>query len=380
MEEKMRFVLEAKAGLESMTELCRRFGISRHTGYKWLWRYEKEGPSGLEDRSSRPRTSPSATPLWKEELILAVRHSYPNWGPKKIRAHLLTLNPEESIPTSSTIGRILKHHGLVRGRRRRRKMPRYSEPFAGCQSPNDVWAADFKGHFKTGRVTCYPLTISDGYSRFLLRCEGLRQTSFAHVQRTFVSAFREYGLPKSIRTDNGPPFATTGPGGLSDLSVWWVKLGIRPERIAPGRPDQNGRHERMHRTLKEDTAEPPADSFAEQQRAFNRFRQIYNETRPHEALGQRAPVLFYHHSEHRFPNPLPELEYADAYERYRADNDGTISLRGWTLRLAPCLRREVIGVLDEGSHFSIHFGPVLLGYAEKPARKTENMRLLSKRR
>jgi transposase InsO family protein len=375
MEERMRFVLDVRTGRESVACLCRRFGISRQTGYKWLARYEAQGPVGLVDRSSRPHRSPLAIPPWVAELVVAVRKSYSNWGPRKIRAHLQSLHPSEHVPSAGTIGRVLRDGGLTRPRRRHRKMPRYTEPFAGCQGPNDVWAADFKGHFKTGRHTCYPLTITDGYSRYLLHCEALRVTRFEQVQRSFESVFRAYGLPTAVRTDNGPPFASVGPGGLSKLSVWWIKLGIRPERIAPGHPEQNGRHERMHRTLKQETATPPRDSLGEQQQAFDRFRQQFNETRPHEALGQRPPSLFYQPSRRTFPTDAADPHYSDSYETYRVDKNGRIQLRGWPLRLGECLEEELVGVLDREDRFSVHFGPVLLGYVQKPSRRSDTLTL-----
>lgn len=375
VEERMRFVLEAREGRESTASLSRRFGISRQTGYKWLARFEEGGPAALEDRTSRPHHSPLEAPHWVQELVISVRKTYPNWGPRKIRAHLQSLHPTERIPAASTIGRILKREGLTRPRRRRRKMPRFSEPFAGCRGPNDVWCADFKGHFKTGRLTCFPLTVSDGYSRYLLRCDALRRPRFDHVQRSFESLFAQYGLPMAMRTDNGPPFAANGPGGLSRLAVWWVKLGIRPERIKPGHPEQNGRHERMHRTLKQETASPPQRSLAAQQRAFDRFRATFNETRPHEALGQRPPALFYQPSRIVCPASAEGPSYSDAYETYLVDKHGRISLRGWSLYLTKSLAHELVGVLDHHEHLSIHFGPVPLGHVDKPTRRSDQLRL-----
>lgn len=375
MEERMRFVLDVRAGHESIAWLCRRFGISRQTGYKWLARYEAHGPAGLEDRSSRPHNCPLEIPPWQAELVVAARKTYSNWGPRKIRAHLQSLYPTEHIPSASTIGRVLRAGGLTRPRRRRRKMPRYTEPFAGCQGPNDVWAADFKGHFKTGRLTCYPLTITDGFSRYLLHCEALRVPRFEQVQRSFESVFRSYGLPTAVRTDNGPPFASLGPGGLSKLSVWWVKLGIRPERIDPGHPEQNGRHERMHRTLKQETATPPENSLSAQQQAFDRFRREFNETRPHQALEQKPPTLFYQPSRRTFPTTPSDPSYSESYETYRVDKHGRIPLRGWPLRISECLRDELVGVLDQMDRFSLHFGPVFLGYVKKPSRRSDTLTL-----
>jgi hypothetical protein len=254
-------------------------------------------------------------------------------------------------------------------------MPRYTEPFAGCQGPNDVWAADFKGHFKTGRVTCYPLTITDGFSRYLLCCEALRVPRFEQVQQAFTAVFRAFGLPTAIRTDNGPPFASRGPGGLSKLSVWWIKLGIRPERIEPGHPEQNGRHERMHRTLKEETATPPKSTLREQQRIFDDFRRRFNELRPHEALGQKSPRHFYQPSLRVLPQALDDPSYSKEYETYRVDKHGRIQLRGWPLHVGACLENELVGVLDRSERFSLHFGSVLLGEVKKPTRRSDTLSL-----
>lgn len=226
----------------TVVELCRRFGISRKTGYKWIRRF-MEGCE-LEDRSSRPLRSPRAVPEWLEDAIVRARKQRPTWGPRKLRAVLLRKNPEAELPSASTIALIFRRNGLIRPKRRRRRTPPSSAPLAHADGPNAVWCIDFKGHFPVGRTRCYPLTVTDAYSRYLIACVVVRRPDETHVRRALESAFGEFGLPEAIRSDNGPPFATTGLGGLSALSVWWRKLGIRHERIEPGKPQQNGRHER----------------------------------------------------------------------------------------------------------------------------------------
>ena len=267
MKERSRFVVEQESGRYAMAELCRIFGISRETGYKWVERYKAEGPPGLQDRSRAPRCHPNAVPEEVEAVILETRAAYPTWGPKKLRAWLQTHRPEEGWPAGSTIGEILERHGLTVPRKKRRRTPPYTEPFAACAGPNAVWCMDFKGWFRTGDgVRCDPLTISDAFSRYVLRCQALSDMREERVRPLCEAAFREFGLPWAIRTDNGSPFASRGIAGLSRLSVWWLRLGIVPERIEAGHPEQNGRHERMHRTLKAETASPPAPTVRGQRR------------------------------------------------------------------------------------------------------------------
>ena len=267
MDERMRFVIAAREDEAVMTEVCAAFGISRQTGYKWLARYAAEGAEGLKERSRAPIRHGRAR---DEELVaaaLALRERHPTWGPKKLRRTLADRLPDVAPPALSTIGDWLRKEGLTQSRRPRRRCPPFSSPFLAADGPNAVWCADFKGWFMTGdRQRCDPLTISDAMSRYLLRCQAVAQTDGEHVRPVFDAAFCEFGLPLAIRSDNGPPFASVGAGGLSRLAVWWIKLGVRPERIEPGKPTQNGRHERMHRTLKADAADPPAATLAEQQR------------------------------------------------------------------------------------------------------------------
>ena len=278
MDERLLLVGLYRDGRIPMTEICRQAGISRKTAYKWVARFAAEGSAGLEDRSRAPHVQAHKTPEAVVERLLAMKRKkrYRHWGPKKLVAWLRREEPAVDWPAPSTVSEILDLHGLVKRRKRRQKAPPYGFPLDPCEAANDVWTADFKGQFKTGNgAYCYPLTIADGCTRFLFECRGLAQIHYASVQRGFQRAFEEYGLPKAIRTDNGPPFANRGLG-ISRLSAWWMKLDIHHERIDPGHPEQNGRHERMHRTLKAETTWPPAKTLWGQQRRFDRWREAYN--------------------------------------------------------------------------------------------------------
>jgi transposase InsO family protein len=269
----MRLVLAVEAQEEPMAALCRRFGISRRVGYKWLERYRQAGVAGLADRSRAPLNQPQAVAAAIAERCLAVRRAHPTWGPVQVRAWLRRREPTLAWPAASTIGTLFDREGLTVKRRRRRRCPPRTQPFAACGAANDVWCIDFKGWFLTGDGThCEPLTLSDAYSRYLLRCQAVGRTDTAHVWPILEAAFREYGLPLALRSDNGPPFASTGAGGLSRLAVNVLKAGVVPERIAPGKPQQNSRHERLHLTLKQDTASPPAPSLRRQLERFHVFQ------------------------------------------------------------------------------------------------------------
>jgi transposase InsO family protein len=300
VDERMRFVLEQEGGLHTMTELCEIYHIARETGYYWLRRYRQGGLAALEDRNRAPQQHPNQTPEEIEEAVLELRRAHMSWGPRKLKRVLERREPERGWPATSTIGEMLAREGLVIARKKRRRAPPYTQPFASADAPNRVWCADFKGWFRTGdgeRID--PLTITDACSRYLLRCQLVEKADTERVRAIFESAFRECGLPRAIRTDNGAPFASRAVAGLSRLAVWWMKLGIVPERIAAGHPEQNGRHERMHRTLGQETASPPAANRRAQQRAFDRFRREYNEERPHEALALETPSAVYTRSAHR---------------------------------------------------------------------------------
>src|SRR5262249_35530510 len=307
MEERLRFVADVLAGDESMTELCELYGISRKTGYKWYGRHCLDGAAGLQERSRAPHEHGRARPAAMLEAVLEIKDRLPLGGPRKGGAKLAAADAGWPGAAGRAIGSMRCRECTADVRRRRRHCPPYTQPFADAQAPNDVWSVDFKGWFRTGDGRrCDPLTVSDACSRYLLACQAVRRADHRHVQPLFDGLFCEFGLPRAIRSDNGPPFASVGARGLSRLSLWWLELGIPPERLAPGKPQQNGRHERMHGTLKTATAAPPAATLAAQQRRFNRFRREFNEERPHEALGQKPPASLYRASPRRYPCPLRE--------------------------------------------------------------------------
>jgi transposase InsO family protein len=375
MDQRLRFIGDYRRGDVAFSELCDRYGVSRKTGYKWVGRYELRGPRGLEDVSRRPHSFPTATPLPVVEQLLGVRRSHPNWGAKKLLA-ILQRRGVTSLPGRSACCDILKRHGLVVSHRRRKYPGHPGRPASQILRPNDLWSADFKGQFKTrdGRY-CYPLTVADGYSRFLLACQGLRSTALELARPVFQRLFDDYGLPRVIRTDNGVPFATTALGRLSTLSVWWIRLGIFPELIEPAHPEQNGSHERMHRTLKRETTRPPKGSLAAQQVSFNRFRTEYNEERPHEALNQNTPASRYRPSPRVLPKILPELEYPAHFEvRYVSANGGIRWKCAWVC-VTHTLAGEHVGLSEVGDGlWDVYFGPILLGRLDERKLRIEDHR------
>lgn len=350
-----------------MSALCRRFGISRKTGYKWLRRSSEADYAALEaffDRSRRPKTSPHAVEDWIIRELLAVRREHRTWGPKKARAVLHAAYPRAKLPAVSTIAALFKRHGLIHPRRRRARTPSYTAPLGHAQAPNEVWCIDFKGHFPIGGRPCYPLTITDAYSRYILACVALRNTRTSTVKRCLEAVFREYGLPNAIRSDNGTPFASKGAGGLSALSTWWFKLGIRHERIAPGHPEQNGRHERMHRTLKAETASPPQRTRKAQQAAFDEFQFIFNHKRPHEALSMATPAQHYSSSSRELPDPPwgKDFEYDERIETARVSPLGRVAFSGGAFFLSTSLKHDFVGIeWTRSGHWRVFFGPMLLG-------------------
>ena len=362
MNERVKFIARYLQKDEPFIVLCERAGISRKTGYKWVERYEGGGVAALVERSRAPLSHPHAVPAAVIESIVTTRRRHPRWGPRKLLAILRRQDPPRAWPVASTVGDILRQRGLVRRRRRRRYSVPYAERLAAYAAPNAIWCADFKGHFAVGDARCHPLTIMDGFSRYLLRCQALPRPLYALARTVFESAFREFGLPQTIRTDNGAPFSTLAAGGLSRLAVWWIRLGIRPERILPGRPDQNGRHERMHSTLKAETARPPRSSFRAQQRAFQTFRHEYNHERPHEALAYETPAAQYEPSPRAYPRQLPQPEYPAHFRVERAYPNGVISFRETQWYLTNCLAGELVGLeeVDE-NRWTVYFGPVELG-------------------
>lgn len=374
LNERMRFVVRREAG-ERMVDLCREFGISRKTGYKFWKRYKEAGPEGLGDFSRRPNRHPNRTPEEIQELVLTARGEHRTWGPKKLRALLQRQHPGVQIPAASTIGELLSREGLVRPRRRRRRCsPTPLDNLTQPEAANDVWCADFKGQFKTkdGKY-CYPLTITDQHSRFLVACVALEGTGTEGAYAAFVEAFLTYGLPKVIRTDNGSPFASVGLWGLSRLSVWWRRLGIRPERIEPGHPEQNGQHERMHLTLKEDATRPAGDNLLQQQERFDDFRQTFNEVRPHEALNMQRPADLYTPSTHRYPLMLEEPEYPLHDRACHVFGCGHVYLGpGCTVYLSKSLAGEKVGLREVDSRrWLVTFLDKDLGVIDEQSRRLE---------
>jgi putative transposase len=363
MDQRTQFIADHLRDSLSITELCALYGVSRKTGYKWIDRYLRHGPAGLEERSRRPQHSPRHT---SEEIVTAIldaRRRHPRWGGKKLLALLHKRHPRWGLSGRSTACDILSRHGMVPIRRQRRRLGHPGKPTSQILAPNDLWSADYKGQFRTGDGRyCYPLTVTDGFSRYLLGCQALASTAVDEAKPIFTRLFKEYGLPTRIRTDNGVPFATTTLARLSKLSAWWVRLGILPELIEPGRPQQNGRHERMHRTLKAETTRPAAGSLAAQQRRFNSFRVEFNHERPHEALDQETPAACYATSNRPMPDRLPPLEYPDRFEvRYVSANGGIRWNCRWVNVSTVCIG-EYVGLEEIADGiWNVYFGPLRLG-------------------
>lgn len=375
VEERTRFVLEYESGEWTMSELCRIYGIARKTGYEWAGRYAVEGLSGLVDRRYGARKHPNETQAGLQQEILQLKYAHPSWGAKKLRGYLLNKRKDVSWPVLSTFGEILRRAGLTTPQRKRRLTVLYNKPFQTVEKANQVWCADFKGWFLTGKgERVDPLTISDAHSRYLLRCQSVEKTDTEHVAAVFAAAFREYGLPQRIRTDNGAPFASRSVAGISRLSVYWMKLGIEPERIKPGHPEQNGRHERMHRTLKAETAKPPAANRRAQQEAFDRFRQQYNEERPHEALKQQTPASQYQGSPRSYPDRIPEPEYGAEMKAKRVYPDGTFFWKGTQVFISKSLGKETIGLrpLDD-RYWEVSFAAFALAQFDSHTKLVQNM-------
>ena len=363
VDQRMRFVMMLEKEEPSFAEVCRQFGVSRKTGYKWLTRYRTEGPIGLVDRSRAPHEHPQAIAAAIAKRCIAVRKSHRTWGPAKVRAWLERNEPEITWPAASTIGELFDREDLTIKRRLRRHSPPSSASFSACSQANDLWCIDFKGWFRTGDGShCEPLTLGDAYSRYLLRCHPVARTDDEHVWPILDAAFREFGLPKVLRSDNGPPFASCGAGGLSRLSVKVIKAGVVPERIAPGKPQQNGRLERLHLTLLQDTANPPARSLRQQIARFKSFQRVYNEERPHEALNNDTPLQHYAPSTRRWDRVLREPEYETDGEVRRVRRSGEIKWQGKLIYISTALIGEPIGLTeDTNGAWTAVFGPIVLG-------------------
>jgi putative transposase len=374
MDHRLRFVGLDLAGELSMTELCELFSISRKTGYKWRARYGASGVEGLVGLSHAPKRPAHVTAPALVEEIIAQRRLRPSWGPRKIVARLGELYGQIDWPAASTAGEILKRAGLVGSRRVHRRAPPRLGDLTQAKRPNHLWAVDHKGWIRLGDgARCEPLTITDSFSRYLISVKATPNTREEEARPQFEQAFHEHGLPDAIRSDNGPPFASTGVTGLTALSVWWAKLGIAHERIDPGQPQQNGRHERFHRTLLE-AMQPPCVNRPAQERRFEVFMREYNDERPHEALGQKPPSRFYAPSPRAMPDRLPEPDYPrDAMSREVRQN-GEIKWRGKLVGVSTALAGQTVCVEEtEQGEWRVRFYAVPLGVIDA---KTNRLRRL----
>ncbi|HXG81570.1 MAG TPA: IS481 family transposase [Sphingomicrobium sp.] len=369
-EETMRFIAACLKNEANMTQRCEEFGISRQWGYELVKRFRARGPAGLVPLSCAPHRHGRAMPAAVAAAILRLRCEWPTWGPKKLRAVLAARHPGVDWPAHSTIGDLLRREGLSQPRKNRPRAVPASEPFAPVRAPNDLWCIDFKGWFRTrDGQRCDPLTLTDADSRFLLACRIVEPTAEG-VHPVVERIMREHGLPQAIRSDNGSPFASTGAGGLTTLAVHWVKLGIRLERTDPGSPQQNGRHERMHGTLKKETANPPADTPAAQQAALDRFHYTFNHVRPHEALGQKTPASRYTASARPYPDRIEEPPYDAEHAVRRVRTNGTIKWGGEMVFISEALIGEPVGIAETlTGDWIVRFADIRLGYIDRGTKK-----------
>jgi len=362
-QEKLRFICDYLSGNYSVTELSIKYGISRKTAYKLINRFNDKDLDGLVEYSRRPHSFPNSVSDEVVSEILSIKNRFRSWGPKKIRAYLHRWQPEIISPAASTIGEILKRNGLVKHRKRTRKVAEYNKELRTPYASNDVWGADYKGQFKLRNgLYCYPLTISDSFSRYLLKCEGLSGTKLAATRSVFERAFIDYGMPLAIRTDNGIPFAGQAIGGLSSLSIWFIQLGIAPERIKKGKPQQNGIHERMHRTLKAETALNAKANMKLQQVVFEKFRDEYNNIRPHEGLNGQTPADVYQTSDREYTGRIQKPEYDDNMLKRKIKYSGEFKLDNKRYFISQRLAGEYIGLkeIDNGT-FEIYYSFHKLG-------------------
>lgn len=367
MDQKVQLIGDCLKKEYPISDLSKAYLVSRKTIYKWLNRYQANGLEALKELPRTPRSHPATTPVEIADEIIKAKLKHQRWGPKKVIAWLKNEHPERGWPVPSTAGKILKREGLVKVKKTRHHVPPYSEPFNKCEKPNDVWSIDYKGQFRLGDGRlCYPLTISDNFSRYLLLCRGLFHPSYEETRPWLEWAFREYGLPRAIKSDNGEPFASVALGGLTRLSIWTIKLGIVPERIEVGHPEQNGRHERMHRTLKENAVSPPRGNMPQQQRAFDRFMQEYDFEYPHEALGMKPPTACYSPSLRVYPERIPEVEYGSEYMVRQVRSNGEIRWNGGLLYICETMAGEPVGLKQVNDRYwEMRFSFHLLGYIDE---------------
>ena len=364
-EQKVRFVLEVEQQTFSFRESCRRYGISRTAGYRTWNRYQESGLEGLRERSHRPHHCPHATPTEVEEHIVELRRQF-GWGSRKLRK--LTLNRFGWAPARRTIDRILERHDLLTARRRGpTKRPHPGRPLTKAESCNHIWTVDFKGHFKMKNAHyCYPLTVQDVFSRYLIACRGRHSVAIDDALPVFVDTFREFGLPSIIRSDNGGPFASIGLARLSRLSVWFVRLGIWPETIEPASPHQNGKHERMHRTLKREATRPAKGDLSAQQRHFNQFRTTFNTIRPHEALDDETPASVFECSPRPYPETLQASEYPGHFEVRKVSTNGGIRWDSNWINIGTAFSNEFIGLEPIGpSLWEIYLDHFTIGWLDE---------------
>lgn len=377
MQQRVLFIADYLRDISNLTDLCAHYGISRKTGYKWIQRFEQSGIDGLAEQSRKPVTCPAQTPYRIQQAIIELRQQFQYIpGAKKLQVLLARRYTNEVIPSTSTIYNILNRANLIKSRHRKRRVSPYPQPFAPVSEVNELWSVDYKGQFKLGNGQwCYPLTVMDHQSRYLCGCKALKGPRLKDTQAAFVRLFRQYGLPRRIRSDNGVPFASIARGGLSQLSLWWIKLGILPERIEPGKPQQNGRHERMHRTLKQAATRPPSSSMRSQQKRFNVFCEEYNHQRPHEALQQETPASHYTQSPRLYPQCLPQLHYPDYFEVRKVSVNGVVYWRSKLVYISHLLKDENIGLEEiEDGIWCVYFGPVKIGQFDERKIKTDKIK------
>jgi putative transposase len=362
MDEKIHFISDYTNDRFDFSELCRRYGISRRTGYKYVQRYKEDSIDGLKERSCVPHSCPHKTKPEIEAAFVELRKKYPLRGGKKLVRPYRKTYPLWHVPSVSTINDIIERNGLIT-EHRRKKQQHPGRPISTPVAANDLWGIDFKGEFRMRDGNyCYPLTISDYYSRYIICCQGLYSPNLPDSQAVFTRVFKEFGLPWRIRSDNGTPFASTALGRLSRLSVWWIRLGIFPELIEPGEPQQNSIHERMHKSLKAATTRPPADSLRGQQKKFNEFMDDFNNDRPHEALGQNPPATLYKRSIREMPKKLPPIEYPEHFEVRLVSTNGGIRWKDKWVNVTRVLEKEYIGFEEiDNDLYDVFFGPVLIG-------------------
>jgi transposase InsO family protein len=348
VEERTRLVVLVEKSRVPVAEAARLFGVSRKTAFKWLALFREGGAAGLVDRSRAPHVSPGAHKEALRTLLIEGRLAHRHWGPRKLLAFLAARRPNLLLPAASTVGLWLHAEGLVPPRRKVvRGESIGGQPFPEVVEANDVWCTDYKGEFRVGNgELCFPFTLTDAHSRFLIRCTAMRQISTVQAQREMESAFKEHGLPGAMRSDNGSPFAAKGVGGLTRLAVWLLRLGVQLQRTTRGRPQENGAHERMHRTLKQETVLEPKSSMARQQRAFDEFRHEYNFERPHEGIANATPSTLFKPSPRRMPRTIPELHYPTDHAVRIIDSNGYLTWRGRRTFLSEALRGERVGIAE----------------------------------